>query len=314
MQDRKENVATAEKGVDVRTRLLLYKLISNGLLDQINGVISTGKEALILHATIDPRQLSAANGGGGVDGTTASVAGGVLLASSLPTQLECCNCAMKVFKTTLNDFKQRDRYIKDDYRFKDRFNVRFSRQNNFIIINMWAEKEWHNLIRIKNAGIRCPSGLWLKNHILMMTMIGNDCIPAEKLKHANLTVPEWELVYEEMVNIMYRLYNQAKLVHADLNEYNILWHDGHCWLIDVAQAVEPQHPNALQFLMNDCRNIVNVNYPFLELLLSLTFQRLFTDFLNFSYFLYSFSGEKRCPIRTARRNCSTLLPAWMQIT
>lgn len=30
-------------------------------------------------------------------------------------------CAVKVFKTTLNEFKTRDKYIKDDYRFKDRF-------------------------------------------------------------------------------------------------------------------------------------------------------------------------------------------------
>lgn len=28
-------------------------------------------------------------------------------------------CAIKVFKTTLNEFKNRDKYIKDDFRFKD---------------------------------------------------------------------------------------------------------------------------------------------------------------------------------------------------
>lgn len=30
------------------------------------------------------------------------------------------NCAVKVFKTTLTDFKTRERYIREDYRFKDR--------------------------------------------------------------------------------------------------------------------------------------------------------------------------------------------------
>ena len=34
-------------------------------------------------------------------------------------------CAIKVFKTTLNEFKTRERYIRDDYRFRDRF----SKQN-----------------------------------------------------------------------------------------------------------------------------------------------------------------------------------------
>lgn len=28
---------------------------------------------------------------------------------------------IKVFKTTLNEFKNRDKYIKDDFRFKDQF-------------------------------------------------------------------------------------------------------------------------------------------------------------------------------------------------
>lgn len=52
-------------------------------------------------------------------------------------------CAIKVFKTTLNEFKNRDKYIKDDYRFKDRF----SKLNPRKIIRMWAEKEMHNLTR-----------------------------------------------------------------------------------------------------------------------------------------------------------------------
>ena len=52
-------------------------------------------------------------------------------------------CAIKVFKTTLNEFFRRDKYIKDDYRFKNRFN----KQNPRKIVRMWAEKEMHNLKR-----------------------------------------------------------------------------------------------------------------------------------------------------------------------
>ena len=52
-------------------------------------------------------------------------------------------CAVKVFKTTLNEFKTRDRYIKDDHRFKDRI----SKQNPRKIIKLWAEKEMCNLRR-----------------------------------------------------------------------------------------------------------------------------------------------------------------------
>ncbi|XP_065355665.1 serine/threonine-protein kinase RIO3 [Calliphora vicina] len=235
MQDRKDNVATAEMGVDGRTRLLLYKLINNQILEQINGIISTGKEAVILHANSDPSFI-----GDDVD----------------HPQIMPKECAVKIFKTTLNDFKQRDRYIKDDYRFKNRFNVRFSKQNNTVIINMWAEKEMHNLMRLHNAGITCPEVVILKKHVLVMAFIGENNRAAPKLKDAFLTSAEWMAAYDEVVDAMHKLYNEAKLVHADLSEYNILWHDGKCWFIDVAQAVEPQHPSALEFLMRDCNNII----------------------------------------------------------
>ncbi|XP_075153285.1 serine/threonine-protein kinase RIO3 [Haematobia irritans] len=235
MQDRKDNVATAEMGVDGRTRLILYKLINNQILEQINGIISTGKEAVILHASSDPAFV-------GPDPENPLI---------MPKE-----CAVKILKTTLNDFKQRDRYIKDDYRFKGRFNVRFGKQNNFVIINMWAEKEMHNLSRMLSVGINCPEVVMLKKHVLVMSFIGEDNNAAPKIKDAILSSAEWIAAYDEVVTAMYKLYNEAKLVHADLSEYNILWHKEKCWFIDVAQSVEPQHPSALEFLMRDCNNIV----------------------------------------------------------
>ena len=52
-------------------------------------------------------------------------------------------CAVKIFKTTLNEFKNRDAYIKEDYRFKGRYRKQSSRQ----VVQLWAEKEMHNLRR-----------------------------------------------------------------------------------------------------------------------------------------------------------------------
>lgn len=224
-QDRRDNTATAEMGIDEPTRLRLYKLINNQVLEQVNGVISTGKEAVILHADTDP-----------------SYEGELVLPKE---------CAIKIFKTTLNEFKQRDRYIKDDYRFKDRF----SKQNNRTVINMWAEKEMHNLMRMQKFGINCPEVITLKKNLLVMSFIGSNNIAAPKLKNAILSDAELICAYDEIVNIMCTLYNDCKLVHADLSEYNILWHEDKCWLIDVAQSVEPGHPSALEFLMRDCDNI-----------------------------------------------------------
>lgn len=226
--DRRENTATAEMGLDAQTCLVLYKLVNNQILEHVNGVISTGKEAVILHADCD------------------SAYEGELI---LPKEV-----AIKIFKTTLNEFKQRDRYIKDDYRFKDRF----SKQNNRTVINMWAEKEMHNLLRMKSAGIRVPEVIALKKHMLIMSFLGENNIAAPKLKDARLSDADAIVAYEQTVEMMHTLYNVAKLVHADLSEYNILWHEEQCWFIDVAQSVEPGHPSALEFMMRDCGNISTV--------------------------------------------------------
>merc|ERR1712200_367014 len=154
----KEDKAVAEQAVDPRTRILLYKLVNGGVLDAINGVISTGKEAVIMHA----------DGGPGPDG-------GPEVALNVPKE-----CAVKVFKTTLNEFKTRDKYIREDYRFKDRF----GKQNPRKIVHMWAEKELHNLLRIANVGIRVPEVVVWKNHVLVMSFIGSEGKPAPKLKDA----------------------------------------------------------------------------------------------------------------------------------
>ena len=50
----KEEKAVAEQAVDPQTKVLLFKMINNGILENINGVISTGKEAVILHAEGGP--------------------------------------------------------------------------------------------------------------------------------------------------------------------------------------------------------------------------------------------------------------------
>uniref|UniRef100_A0A6I8PXK9 Serine/threonine-protein kinase RIO3 n=1 Tax=Xenopus tropicalis TaxID=8364 RepID=A0A6I8PXK9_XENTR len=222
LHDKKE-VSTAEKVVDPKTRLLLYKMVNSGVLETINGCVSTGKESVVFHAS-----------------------GGSMEDQEIPAE-----CAIKVFKTTLNEFKNRDKYIKDDYRFKERF----SKLNPRKIIRMWAEKEMHNLKRMHKAGIPCPEVVLLKKHVLVMSFIGNDQIPAPTLKEAKLGLEDSKQAYYQVLSMMKQLYEQCNLVHADLSEYNMMWHDGKVWLIDVSQSVEPTHPHGLEFLYRDCRNV-----------------------------------------------------------
>ena len=72
------------------------------------------------------------------------------------------------------------------------------------------------------------------------------------------------------------MFHQCHLVHADLSEFNVLYaesflvvfcllvlgcrryHRGDCYLIDVSQSVEHDHPHALEFLRKDCNNITGL--------------------------------------------------------
>ena len=62
-------------------------------------------------------------------------------------------------------------------------------------------------------------------------------------------------VYLKLLMDMRVLYQVCKLVHADLSEYNLLYMDKTLFMIDVSQAVEHDHPNALDFLRRDIRNV-----------------------------------------------------------
>lgn len=221
----KTEKSTAVLAFDAKTRLLLFKLVNNGCLEAINGTVSSGKEAVILHA-----------------------AGGKSDDPPVPAE-----CAIKVYKTTLNEFRNRDRYIQDDHRFKDRY----SKQNPRKIIRLWAEKEMRNLQRMAKAEIRCPQVVLLRKHVLVMSFIGKDGTPAPKIKEATLSREQQALAYQQCVDGMKKLYTECKLVHADLSEYNILWYENKIWFIDVSQSVEPIHPKALEFLYRDCCNVSN---------------------------------------------------------
>lgn len=50
LHEKKEH-STQEHVFDPKTRLLVFKMVDSGLLTEVNGCISTGKEANVYHAT-----------------------------------------------------------------------------------------------------------------------------------------------------------------------------------------------------------------------------------------------------------------------
>ena len=61
-----------------------------------------------------------------------------------------------------------------------------------------------------------------------MEFIGIDGIPALLLKDAASSIKKskWVSLYLEVIKHMRTMYQVCKLVHGDLSEFNILYHEG----------------------------------------------------------------------------------------
>lgn len=223
----KADRATAELVLDQRTRMILLQMINRGVVSEIHGAISTGKEANVYGAVLCPD------------------------INSLPIQR-----AIKIYKTAILVFKDRERYIAGEHRFKGGS----EKGNHRKMVQLWAEKEFRNLRRLHAAGIACPEPHMLKLHVLVMEFLGDKRGYAfPRLRDARLTGDDvdeqWHNLYIQLLAIMRRLYQVCNLVHADLSEYNILYNDKKLYIIDVSQSVEHDHPHSLSFLRMDIKNV-----------------------------------------------------------
>ena len=70
----------------------------------------------------------------------------------------------------------------------------------------------------------------------------------------DISIPSPVRTYNNIMNMIEVGYTKAKLVHADLSEYNILWQNGPV-IIDVSQAVVKDHDKAAKYLYRDIQNV-----------------------------------------------------------
>jgi len=207
------------------TRAIMDGLLIAFKIEKLNGVVGHGKESTVLHATGRDHE-------------------------DKPGQ----EVAIKIFNSdnTLA-FKSRDTYNKSkcpSYKFEKPKSKNDS-------LNKWAEHGFKNLKMLRRCGINCPDAISLKKHVLVMTFVGSDARPAPQLKEAKLDHCQLVQSYKQVVNIMIDMYQKCGLIHGDLSEYNLLWHENKVYVIDVCQSMFTSHPNANSFLFRDCENILD---------------------------------------------------------
>lgn len=213
--DKSDN-ATYDRVLDDRSRKIMFKMMRQNVFSTVKGNISAGKEANVYYApTADGQDL-----------------------------------VLKVYMTSIMPFKARDKYMNGDFRFRNA-----NTSSSTKLVTTWAEKEFRNLLRISetNGAIPCPKPIKQKGMVLAMSMIGKFGEAAPKLKDLIIDNDEqWCRLYQQVLTYVRILFQQCRLIHADLSEYNLLYHDDKVWMIDVSQSVEHFHPEALNFLRKDC--------------------------------------------------------------
>jgi RIO kinase 1 len=203
---------TYDQVFDHAALLTIASLIGDGVISTLDYPVSTGKEANVFHGTDASGRAK----------------------------------ALKIYRIATATFRNIALYIEGDPRFK-----RVKRGTRPTIF-AWAQKEYKNLVRMGDAGVRVPDPERVLDNVLVMEYIGDESRPAPTLREVALDDPG--AVYEDVLANL-KAIRKSGLVHADLSEYNFLWWQDRVVVIDVGQAVPLDHPHADEWFRRDVTNV-----------------------------------------------------------
>ena len=115
----RDDRATSEQCLDPRTRLILFRMLSNGFLELIDGCLSTGKEANVYYAKAGRTAgwaSSALTGDGSKSASQRSASSDVTFAPHVSPDIT--EYAIKIYKTSILVFKDRDKYVSGEHRWR----------------------------------------------------------------------------------------------------------------------------------------------------------------------------------------------------
>ncbi|MEM2986823.1 MAG: serine protein kinase RIO [Nitrososphaerota archaeon] len=216
LRKRSELNEVLEEVFDKLTLMTIYDLMKSGEIKEFYGVLSAGKESRVYLAL-------------GKEG----------------------KIAVKIYLVLSAEFKRnRIFYVSSDPRFK-KIPKDFRE-----FIYLWARREFNNLEKAYQAMIKVPKPLFVKNNVLGMSFMGIDDTPYPKLVELSLSKDEYNEIYKQVLENIFKLYNNAGLIHGDLSEYNIFIDEKlNPIFMDFSQAVLSTHPHANDLLHRDIKNI-----------------------------------------------------------
>lgn len=202
---------------DGSTLITLYKLVNDGYIDVLGGVINSGKEANIYIAKNKKNE----------------------------------RLAVKIYLIETSDFKNITRYIKGDPRF---FGIGTNKRK---IIYTWCRKEYSNFMRAIKAGVAVPTPIAYKKNVLVMEFLGKDAEPFKELIYTKLKNPkEFFGILLKEIRRLYQKAGLVHADLSPFNVIVKMNGKQKPILIDMGQCVLLGHPQASYFLERDIKNLV----------------------------------------------------------
>jgi len=140
---RSEEYDTLEEVFDRPTLMTVYRLLNQGVIKRIHGVVESGKEARIYYGVgADEREL-----------------------------------AIKIYLTTSAEFRRgMQTNIQGDPRFKH------VKPDTRSLVYLWAQKEFKNMTKAYASGVSVPKPIYVEKNVLIMDFIGENGVRAPLLR------------------------------------------------------------------------------------------------------------------------------------
>jgi len=152
----------------------------------------------------------------------------------------------KIYRINVVDFNKLFEYLRADPRYPG-----LDRNRRKVVI-LWAKREYRNLLKAREAGVRVPMARAVLNNVLVMEFIGDEGEAAPKVKDL---IPKNPKEFFDKVIVGMQKLHKAGLVHTDLSQFNILNYNEEPVFIDMSQATTLENQNAQEYLDRDIKNI-----------------------------------------------------------